>query len=161
MRILISTLAFAAAMSVLLFTPERVNAQTSIDYVVLHQNDFASGLTSKQTKVITTQEEYAAILAGYSNEAPHQIDFQNGQVLLVDMGLRLSGGFNIEVTSVEERSKGSVSVQVRLRRPGRTCLAASVLTNPFQFVYIPSRREILISENLETIECGPTLRFGK
>jgi len=41
----------------------------------------------KQLKLITSQASYNEALLIYSDDEPASIDFINGQVLLVDMGL--------------------------------------------------------------------------
>jgi hypothetical protein len=70
------------------------------------------------------------------------------------MGPRLTGGFFVEVERIEELRKGAIIVRVTLTRPGRTCLTTQALTNPYQFIYIPTRQEILVAEDLYTIDCG-------
>lgn len=128
-------------------------AQNTTDFVVLHQDAFALTYSKRQTRVISTQADYEAALALYSIDEPHQLDFNAGQVLLVDMGIRPTGGFSVKVAGVNDGMKGAVRVDVVLTRPGHGCVVAQALTNPFQFVYIPTRYEILIFEKLVTSNC--------
>ncbi len=107
--------------------------------------------TTKQSKVITRQNDYNAELAIYTSDIPETIDFTMQKVLLVDMGMRSSGGHAIYVTSVEV-SENFVTANVTLVTPGN-CPANAVLTNPYQFVVIPTQKEILISETLEIRNC--------
>ena len=130
-----------------------IAAQNAAGFVVLHHSQTGLTYTKKQTQVITTQAEYEELLANYSHEAPRQLDFSRGRVLLVDMGERWSGGFTIEVTGIVVM-KTAVRVNVLLTKPGRTCLTEQSITNPYQFVYIPTRKEILVSESLTAFDCG-------
>ncbi len=131
-----------------------VNGQTSTNFVVLHHGYHTLAYTKRQTRVISSQADYAAALAVYTNDEPHQVDFNAGRVLLVDMGPRSTGGFSIEVVSLNERIKGAVVADVQLTKPGPRCFTTQSVTNPFQFVYIPTRREILITEKLVTLDCS-------
>jgi hypothetical protein len=108
--------------------------------------------TKKQTKIISSQTDYAAELAIYTSASPESVDFTNGRVLLVDMGGRSSSGYSISVTSVDV-TDNSVVANVRLVKPGPSCLVLAVMTNPYQFVFIPSLKEILISEGLNLANC--------
>jgi len=108
--------------------------------------------TKKQTKVISSQVDYAAELATYTSATPASVDFTNGRVLLVDMGGRGSTGYSIGVTSVDV-TDNSVVANVRLVKPGPSCVVLTALTNPYQFVFIPSLKEILVSEGLEVSSC--------
>jgi len=134
------------------------NAQSpsqGLQFVELNSGQFTqTGLyTQKQSRVITTQEDYASELATYTSVPPVAVDFSKGKVLLVDMGKRNTGGYTIEVTSVDV-GVGYVIANVSLTKPGSGCVVATVLTNPYQFVYIPTLTEILISERLETTNCN-------
>jgi len=108
--------------------------------------------TKKQTKVISSQADYAAELAIYTSVTPTSVDFTNGRVLLVDMGGRSSSGHSIDVTSVDV-TDNSVVANIRLIKPGPSCMVLAVITNPYQFVFIPSLKEILVSERLEVTSC--------
>ena len=108
--------------------------------------------TKRQSKVISTQEEYATELAIYTETAPLKIDFKKGRVLLVDMGRRSSGGYTVRVASVVEKDNWVVA-NVELVMPGPNCIVTMALTNPYQFVFIPSLKEILLSEKWVVTEC--------
>jgi len=125
-----------------------------LPFVELHKADYTqnSRFTKKQTKVITSQADYAAELAIYTTAAPVSVDFTNGRVLLVDMGVRNTGGYSIAVTSVNA-TRNSVIANISLTKPGKYCATTQSLTNPYQFVFIPSLDEILISETVETTRC--------
>lgn len=109
--------------------------------------------TEKQSKVITSQSSYEAALAVYSNDSPETIDFTAGQVLLVDMGERNSGGYAIEVTSMDEDEE-TVTAYVQLTQPADECSVTDALTNPYQLVYIETLKQVLISESLFIQNCS-------
>lgn len=146
-------LAVPLAVIALLSIPTFVSAQTPTDFIVLHAGSDGLTYTRKQTRVITSQEEYNEAVVIYTSSPPLPIDFSKGSVLLVDMGPRPTGGYWVEVESVNSTMKGAVVVAVRLWKPGRRCLTTQALTNPFQFVFISSKQEILVSEKLATFVC--------
>jgi len=123
-------------------------------FVVLNQGAVPqNGLsTKKQTKVLSSLAEYAAELATYTNDPPLAIDFTPGKYLLVDMGGRSGGGYSIGVTSVDV-ADDSVRANVKLTKPGPTCVLLPVITNPYQFIFIPSLKEVLVSERVEIVNC--------
>lgn len=131
-----------------------VDAQRVNSIVVLHQGYYAFPSTRKQVRVITSQQEYAAALGAYTSEAPQSLDFSVGQVLLVDMGPRPSGGFSLQTIWLNERIKGAVRIAVEFSKPGNNCVTAAVITNPYQFVYVPTKREILVTESLNIFDCS-------
>jgi len=108
--------------------------------------------TQKQSKVIVNQPDYDQELLAYTAAKPASFDFLTGKILLVDMGKRNTGGYSIEVTSIEV-NKNDVIAHVNLTKPGQNCLVTDVLTNPYQFVFIPTQKEILITERVTREEC--------
>jgi hypothetical protein len=72
-------------------------------YVVLNQGIYTdNGIgTRKQTKIISSQADYAMELLNYSSAKPASVDFDKGRVLLVDMGVRNTGGYSVGVASVD------------------------------------------------------------
>ena len=64
------------------------------------QTDYGT-YTSKRTGVIQSQSEYNKTLVQYTASPPDSLDFDAGTVLLVDLGKRGSGGYSVEVSSVD------------------------------------------------------------
>jgi len=108
--------------------------------------------TQKQSKVIVSQSDYDQELLVYTGTRPASIDFSTGKILLVDMGGRNTGGYSIKVTSIEV-NENNVVANVNLMIPGKNCLVTMALTNPYQFVFIPTRKEVLITERITLEEC--------
>jgi hypothetical protein len=123
-------------------------------YVVLNQGLYTdNGIgTKKQTKIISSQADYAMELVNYSSAKPASVDFDKGRVLLVDMGVRSTGGYSVGVTVVDV-AENWVVANVGLVRPGSGCVVTQAPSNPWQFVFIPSRKEILVSESLKITNC--------
>jgi len=108
--------------------------------------------TDKQIKILSSQDAYELELSRYSTEVANQIDFDTGVVLLADMGQRLSGGYSISVTQVTE-DENKVTAEVRLVEPGLGCILTQAVTNPYQFVFIASKKEVTVNETLLTSDC--------
>ncbi len=108
--------------------------------------------TQKQSKVIVSQKDYDKELLVYTSASPESIDFLTSKVLLVDMGKRNTGGYSIKVTSIDV-NENYVVAHVNLMQPGQNCLVTDALTNPYQFVLIPTQKEVLITERITLEEC--------
>ena len=121
-------------------------------FVVLNTGSQSLTPTTRQTRILYSLQDYAAELARYTNDPALAVDFVQGRYLLVDMGQRASGGNSIVVTSVDVFDD-SVRANVKLTRPGLACPQLPVITNPFQFVFIPTQKEVLVSETVEATTC--------
>jgi protease stability complex PrcB-like protein len=157
MKQILSFLILAVFLSSLSGCTGESSAQSSLPesrFVELNKGYFTeNGIsTKKQAKVISSQVDYAAELSNYTSATPASVDFTSGRVLLVDMGGRNTGGYSIDVTSVDV-NVDSVVANIRLLKPGSGCAVTLSITNPYQFVFIPSLKEILLSERLEVVNC--------
>jgi len=133
---------------------EEGSSLPELEFSILNSNLFIENgmFTSKGSKVITSQSEYETELMVYSSETADTLDFSEGQVLLVDMGLRSTGGHSIDVINITVHSNHVVATVV-LSMPGANCLITPANTNPYQFVWVPNQSEILITEKLVTVDC--------
>lgn len=109
--------------------------------------------TIKQIKVLADQAGYEAELANYTSDAPATLDFSKGRVLLVDMGQRSSSGYAVGVTSTQDRGE-YVEATVTSTVPGSGCVVAAAITNPYQFFYVASSKEILVVEEYKVENCA-------
>lgn len=128
--------------------PEELNV------IVIHEgNNLSNGnFTSKSTKNIRSQENYESLLLTYSQAPPEILNFSEGSILLVDMGQKSTGGYKIGVTSTIKQNN-QIQVNVLLSEPGTNCMVTQALTNPFQFVWIPSLKEQIIKESVQKTTC--------
>ena len=123
-------------------------------FVSLHSSTYISTgeYTNKRSEIFVDQLDYENELLNYSNETASTIDFTTNKVLLVDMGLRSSGGYSISVSKLEDFNQYAL-VTATLSVPGDNCGTASVLTNPFEFIQIATKKEVLIKEEIIFIDC--------
>jgi hypothetical protein len=135
--------------------------ETTLPIDVLHEGQYGYLLQegenllngNPRSRVFGSQDDYDNILATYTDEYSETLDFAEGRVLLVDLGLRNTGGYSIKVTSVVEHDH-YVLANVSLSEPGENCIVTQAFTHPFQFVWVPSTKQILICETLEIINCN-------
>lgn len=125
-----------------------------VEYEILHgsfYNEFAAS-TSKSAVVITNEPEYEHEILKRTSEQPKTINFAQASILLIDMGSRNSGGYGIEVSSIEENSD-HLLVTIELAIPGESCAVTLAFTNPYKFIKITTQKEILVTEKLVNTEC--------
>lgn len=122
-------------------------------FVVLHSGLDGSS-PRKRTKLIVGQTEYAAELAARTNGTgtPAIINFSVGRIVLMDMGSRTTAGYSVALTSIDV-STNFVVANIRLSKPGSNCSQATITSSPYQFVYIPTLKEILFREIITAVNC--------
>ncbi len=127
---------------------------TKLGFEELHKGLFIvdGRLSSKTIKVINSEVDYKKILATYTRDPAKAVDFEKGRVLLLDVGQRNTGGFSVAVSAVEEHEK-HVVVKVVITNPSPSCMLFQALTNPFQFSYIATHKNLLIVEELQYHNC--------
>lgn len=133
---------------------QELSEPSSLKFSVLHQ-----GLTlvserynEKGHRILQNQQQYERDLTIYSNATPSTPNFSEGKVVRLDMGEKSTGGFLVSVSSVI-RYDDYTLVKVINSIPSATCPVPMVLTNPYQFVWVPSRQEIVISEEFIKTDC--------
>ena len=138
---------------------EIANAESplpELEIQLLHGDHYiANGShTIKQSKVISSTDRYHNELSNYSSDVPFDINFLNHKVLLIDMGLRLSGGYSVSLDNSRSLvDADSVTVTVILTFPGDGCITTDALTNPYAFYRVPTQKELLIQEELFMESC--------
>lgn len=65
-----------------------------------------------------------------------EIDFTGEMVIVVTMGTKRTGGYAIEVVSVEETGQG-LRISVKRTRPPKGAMTIQVITAPFDMVAVP------------------------
>ena len=117
-----------------------------IAFSVIHGDHFIidGDNTNKGSTVFRDEQSYVEALAQYSSDTPVEVDFSTHRVLLIDMGFRPSGGYTVDAVSIDDQDE-AVKVNVNYTAP--SCGAAGVITNPYQFVLIPTTKEVLLNEN--------------
>lgn len=94
----------------------------------------ASGLRTEITEIYRTKEEYEAFWARHSSDDAPSVDFGTRMVAAVFMGEQVTGGFSVEVTSVEQQGDGGRVVNFATTAPAPGALLAQMLTQPYHIV---------------------------
>ena len=125
-------------------------------YTLHTATDTVSSEGVKTTRVLDNSWDYRSELSDYSNDSAASVDFNDYKVLLIDLGLRPSGGYAIRFDDVREEDD-YVRVEYTLLTPSSdiNCHYTSGYTNPFVFEAIEPRKEILVSESIGTNSCPP------
>jgi len=98
------------------------------------------GYTKPERLVIKTEDQWREVwekmhrLRLPTPERP-KIDFEREMVVAVFMGQRKTGGYEIEITEIEER-KGEIIVEVEEKEPPPESIRAMALTQPYHIVVI-------------------------
>jgi hypothetical protein len=110
----------------------------------------ASGITTPTTLVVRRQEDWHRIWARHASvrtptPGPPQIDFSQEIVIAVFAGERMTGGFTVQVTAIEE-SAGVIRVTYREIGPPPDSLLTQALTQPYHLVTTPRVEGLIIFE---------------
>ena len=126
----------------------------SLQFTELASGDYlqSGAFSNKSAEIISSQPALETAYATYSGTEVPQIDFTASKVLLVDMGRQPTGGYSIHVSSVT-RDDGAAVAEVVLAQPGPECVVTEALTNPYQFVQIPTTGFVLVREELVADIC--------
>jgi hypothetical protein len=97
----------------------------------------ASLIEEARTVVATSPEQFAALWRQHAGSRPQPaVDWTRETVVGVFLGMRHTGGYSVEIVSVDSKP-GAVTVGYRERRPTADSLTAQVLTFPFVLAAIP------------------------
>jgi hypothetical protein len=100
-----------------------------------------SGITNKQQLVITNQPAWQQFWAKHnvtvkSVEKAPPVDFEKEMVVAITMGQQRTGGYRIEITTVEAQPDKLIIAYKRYAPPPDG-INLQVITSPFHFVAIP------------------------
>ncbi|MBL4594663.1 MAG: protease complex subunit PrcB family protein [Flavobacteriales bacterium] len=113
---------------------------------------------ANEYQVISNEQEFKKVwdlaFANFMDKEPFpSVSFETQLVLLVAMGERNSGGYNISIKSIDE-TKTNVVVTVEESKPGSTCITTTVMAYPYQIVTIDkSKKEVTFKKTEKVIEC--------
>lgn len=82
------------------------------------------------------QAAWATLHDGMPGEPPPAVDFDGSMVLLVAIGERPTGGYDVRVDSVVPQGRGG-RVHYTVVSPGPSCMTAQSLTSPVDVVRAP------------------------
>lgn len=83
----------------------------------------------------------------------NSLDFQRGQVVLLDMGSFSKGGYNVSYDPKIEVIDGSGILKVNFNSPDPNCNTIQSFTNPYKFVWIPTTANIAIQATPTLYTC--------
>lgn len=126
-----------------------------VRYSTLTEGPYAGALTERKNYRIKSREEFdqlwQMIYAGDGPNIPY-IDFAESEVLAVFDGTHTTGGYAIEVASVEDN--GSRRIIIKHISPGETCMTTGSITSPFALVMLPKTTLPIVREDVEEVrEC--------
>jgi len=109
---------------------------------------------NKKLEVFREQSALDAIVPAYLQPgAISGVDFSSEQVFLATLGQRNSGGFEVATQAVKEFTT-HILVTVHITVPGPNCIVDTALSEPFEFVLINSRKELIFSETYQQQACN-------
>ncbi len=86
------------------------------------------------------------------------VDFANELVVVMSQGQQMSGGFDIEITAVEDTGT-ELLVRARERIPGPYCMVTMALTHPYHAVAVPrTARTVTFPAPPEDVHAVPPSR---
>lgn len=130
------------------------SSHSDVSHFTLHTgSDPVSSSGIKSVRIITNDYDYPALLDDYSTDSTASVNFNDYQVVLIDLGLRPTDGYAIRFDSLEE-SDDSVLISYTMIIPEAGCSDGNVYTNPYIFEAVDSRKEILLEESLEKDSCS-------
>ena len=118
-----------------------------IEYEILHEsshNEY-NDHTSKAAVVIRSQVNYESALLRRTSDLTKSVNFNEESILLIDMGGRATGGPNINLINLEDNGDHILATIELDVKNG----ALQWVTNPYKFIKIKSRKEIIIVEKLK------------
>ena len=82
-----------------------------------------------------------------------RIDFSREMIVIVGLGTRATGGFEITVDRAFERN-GALEVIVSKHAPGKNCFTSQALTQPVDVVRLPQTKRKVVFKEAEVVhEC--------
>jgi hypothetical protein len=108
--------------------------------------------SNKRLQVMRNSDDYYDITDYYENTGFPAQNFDNGQVVLIDLGEQDSCKQRLEFSSLRAEEAGAEGVKVvvsyrALAAVSTTC--TSVITRPYYLYYVESRDALIFSESIQ------------
>lgn len=127
-----------------------------VPVTVLAEGQESGNLTERKNYRLRTADELgelSRLMYGPGGPSWTGVDFAREEVLAVFDGTHSSGGYAVEVVSVEDTA-ATRKVTLRRVEPGESCVTTSAMTSPFILVRLPATPLPLERIELaETREC--------
>lgn len=125
----------------------KIYSSSSFDSNVLLEKE-------KNIKIFTSQNQFDEEFENYTSVISERYDFTNGNAVLVDMGARATPSYSFKIENIKEYDEHNI-VNISYSIPSVSCHSdmsvIQVVVHPYEFIYIPNKKEILISETIN--EC--------
>jgi hypothetical protein len=111
--------------------------------------------SNKTSKVIQSQSSFESELSKYTTAVAPQIDFNTNSVLFLSMESQSTGGYAISTDNSRLIiTENAVALKVIYNYPGANCLVTQAITQPYSILRIPTKKTILINEEVKTSDCS-------
>ena len=130
--------------------------RTDVARLALHQgtNNGTGAAHERQVRFLSDQVSYEDALLNYAadDSTAQDVDFDEFQLLLIDMGTRSTGGYAIAVSDVYEE-EGIVTAELRYTYPEADCSVTDAETTPYLFLRLETQLPVVLSEEVSYTEC--------
>lgn len=127
---------------------------TPVNFSVIEsgQHAVSGDLDLRRLEVYDDQASFNESFFEFSNSGEYPVDFSAKRVVLMSLGKRSTGGYEIAATDVRDMET-HVTVFVEITRPGDGCVVTQSATSPYQFIEIATVRTVTFEETLTVTEC--------
>ncbi|MBU2709115.1 protease complex subunit PrcB family protein [Zooshikella marina] len=151
-------LSFAASQSAL------ASAEDSAGEKILPVKVIVSSVNSlqydKHLEVARSSSKYQELTSLFHNarNLTYDIDFNKYAVIGAFMGVKSTGGYNINIVKAIQKEKNNrkyIEVYVNSEIPGPNCMVTMAFTQPAELALIPAepRTDIIFKESYEVYKC--------
>ncbi|MCI0597768.1 protease complex subunit PrcB family protein [Candidatus Parcubacteria bacterium] len=127
-----------------------------VAFTVVIEGEQSGGVTERKNyrvKSLEDVDELWRFVFGTSGPAIPPVDFSTEELLAVFDGTHSSGGYRIDVLSVEDTASARI-ITIKHVEPGASCITTSAITSPFQIVQLPKTTLPITREDVtEVREC--------
>ncbi|MDI9310673.1 MAG: protease complex subunit PrcB family protein [Limnohabitans sp.] len=113
-------------------------------YEVIYKNDY-SGAETRSFKVIRNLEDFKAYYQGLNDEKIPDVDFKKSMVVILNMGMKNTGGYSIEPDKLFQDGDRLV-MTIKENSAQKDELVTMALTKPVCIVKINSKKKIIVKQ---------------
>ncbi len=124
---------------------------------IIAQGQFSGLVTERKNFRIESSDELLELWRMvYASDGPAlpPVDFERYEVLAIFDGTHSSGGYDIEMVSVEDEPGATRHVTILHSAPGESCMTTQAITSPFKVIVLSkSALPITRTDITETVPC--------
>ncbi|WP_300564579.1 protease complex subunit PrcB family protein [Flavobacterium sp.] len=114
----------------------------SDQFEIIYQSNF-NGVSEKSYHIIQNSEDYKAFFILMKEDKVPEVDFNKSNVLVLNMGEKNSGGYNVLPEKMIDDGKKLI-MTIKEISPDKDQMVTMGMTSPVCIVKINSKKEILI-----------------